>query len=278
MNACFNQESQKLNPIYLMQFLIPAESFIAMRGTLMVILMKISSLSFDLDNSSLSSDKKIPYLSFLSYTIDPSSIVFGSWVSYTHFVDSLKLQTLKEELYDLLYGSLLISLSLIFVIYSSCVVNELFSGIFFWHQFGVAQSFRFSHYFICWLSAGVLRISGINTGFISEWYRIEWPRSLVDVVISWNIPMHNYLHKYVFVEAKRFGTSVAVFITYFISSFLHGINFQISAVLLSLGFYTFAEAKIRNRLSKRLNCCIGARKCRENCKHMYKEVRVLNYG
>lgn len=61
----------------------------------MVILMKISSLSFDLDNSSLSSDKKIPYLSFLSYTIDPSSIVFGSWVSYTHFVDSLKLQTLK---------------------------------------------------------------------------------------------------------------------------------------------------------------------------------------
>lgn len=67
-----------------------------------------------------------------------------------------------------------------------------------------ALIFRCSHYFISFMSAGTLLISGIESrdkttsseifGFqIAKPIDIEFPRSLHAVVISWNIPIHLWI-------------------------------------------------------------------------------------
>ena len=56
--------------------------------------------------------------------------------------------------------------------------------------------------------------------------------------------------------------------TYLASSLLHGLNFQLAAVLLSLGFYTYIEYQIRNILANEFKACIAAKQCPLNgCNH-----------
>jgi porcupine-like protein len=38
---------------------------------------------------------------------------------------------------------------------------------------------------------------------VTQPHNIEVPRSLVEVVVSWNIPMHAWLKKYVFKETRK---------------------------------------------------------------------------
>lgn len=57
--------------------------------------------------------------------------------------------------------------------------------------------------------------------------------------------------------------------TYLISSFLHGFNLRLAAVLLSLGFYTYLEYQFRLKLSIIFNACIAASSCKK-CEHLYK--------
>lgn len=71
-----------------------------------------------------------------------------------------------------------------------------------------------------------------NNNYIS----FQFPRSLLNVVTNWNIPMHQWLKTYVFKKMRpHFGAFVAILTTYVASSLLHGLNFQLAAVLLSLG-------------------------------------------
>ena len=77
---------------------------------------------------------------------------------------------------------------------------------------------------------------------ITKPWQIEFPRSLVDVVVAWNIPMHQWLKCYVFQlfinnnnNRKKYRSNfnhnskknyynnifLAIFFTYFISSYLH---------------------------------------------------------
>ena len=71
-----------------------------------------------------------------------------------------------------------------------------------------AMSFRASHYFISFMSEASAVAAGFGytppdvTSARSRWdvpvtepHNIEVPRSLVDVVVSWNIPMHKWLKK-----------------------------------------------------------------------------------
>ena len=65
-----------------------------------------------------------------------------------------------------------------------------------------AMSFRAGHYFISFISMATAVAAGFgstNTGhweiFITEPLNIEVPRSLSEVVVSWNIPMHKWLKK-----------------------------------------------------------------------------------
>lgn len=109
---------------------------------------------------------------------------------------------------------------------------------------------------------------------VSNPHKVEFPRSLVQVVVNWNIPMHNWLKQYVFRIIKPYSAFLAVLATYMISSLLHGINFQIAAVLLSLGFYTFIEYKLRQKLAIIYNSCTQANTCR-SCDHEKQSMRWL---
>lgn len=61
--------------------------------------------------------------------------------------------------------------------------------------------------------------------------------------------------------------------TYLISSILHGLNLQLSAVLLSLGIYTYVEYKLRQKLSTIYNSCTLPNKCKPgSCSHEPKTV------
>lgn len=87
------------------------------------------------------------------------------------------------------------------------------------------------------------------------------PRSLVEVVVSWNLPMHRWLKVYVFKQSRsRLGPGAAVMLTYLASTVLHGLTGQIAAVLFSLGAYTWVEHSLRAKLSNIMDASIGARR------------------
>lgn len=162
-----------------------------------------------------------------------------------------------------------------------------------------ALSYRFSHYCVCFIGQLTGQISGLKfdacfyqqetfsdrqkpkTKFsnrskptiekkanssIVEMFEIEFPRSLVNVVIFWNIPMHYWLKIYVFRPVKtNFGHLTSIIATYFASALLHGFNFQLSIVLFSIGLFAYVEFGFRRKLSRILDCCVGARRCRSDC-------------
>lgn len=142
---------------------------------------------------------------------------------------------------------------------------------------------------------------------ITKPWVIEMPRSLVDVVVYWNLSMHywlktckstltewwskktneiNALFVYclrtdIFTHLKPRGIFQAVILTYIVSSLLHGLNIQLAAVLLSLGFATYAEYSLRKKLADIYNACILAHPC-VNCTHRYNSynlwVIAFNFG
>ncbi|CAL1542739.1 unnamed protein product [Lymnaea stagnalis] len=87
--------------------------------------------------------------------------------------------------------------------------------------------------------------------------------------------MHFWLKTYVFKMVRPYGTFLAIILTYAASSLLHGLNFQLAAVLLSLGFYSYTEFVLRVRLSKIFDACIQAKRCKEKCDHKYKSNHPL---
>lgn len=66
-----------------------------------------------------------------------------------------------------------------------------------------------------------------------------------------------------------FGVFPAIFLTYIISSLLHGLNFKLAAVLLSIGLYSYVEFRLRKKLSNIFNSCLNANYC-SSCDHLYK--------
>jgi len=58
-----------------------------------------------------------------------------------------------------------------------------------------ALSFRTSHYFVSYIASALLILGGfpLSSSTIVKPLYIEFPRSLVQVVIFWNIPMHYWL-------------------------------------------------------------------------------------
>ena len=102
---------------------------------------------------------------------------------------------------------------------------------------------------------------------------IEIPRSLVDVVVNWNIPMHYWLKIYVYMPMKQqYGHFLSILLTYLASALLHGFNFQLSIVLFSIGLFAYVEYGFRRKLAHILDACVAARQCssRSSCdKHAY---------
>lgn len=85
----------------------------------------------------------------------------------------------------------------------------------------------------------------------------------------------------IFTYLKPRGMFKAVILTYIVSSLLHGLNIQLAAVLLSLGFATYAEYSLRKKLADIYNACILAHPC-VNCTHRYNSynpwVFAFNFG
>ena len=145
-----------------------------------------------------------------------------------------------------------------------------------------ALSFHFSQYYVSYLATLTCLLSGI--GAIKEpsgklktedkseaktvknsqlvWSKfvitkplsIEIPRSMLNVVVAWNIPMSKWLRVYVFDSSRYLGDFAAVIFTYAASAMLHGLSFHLAAILLSLGFYTYTEHSLRKKLSTIFQC------------------------
>jgi porcupine-like protein len=82
-----------------------------------------------------------------------------------------------------------------------------------------------------------------------------------------------YCFSDVFRTTKPLGSFASIVATYSVSALLHGLNFQLAAVLLSLGVYTYVEYVLRQKLSSVFSACILVRPCRKECTHNNKEKK-----
>ncbi|ELU15960.1 hypothetical protein CAPTEDRAFT_152577 [Capitella teleta] len=264
-------------------WVVKQEEWHQLRGAQMVLSMKLISLAFDLDSGCVHQMPGV--LEFFGYAFHVGTVIFGPWIpfqDYAHSISNEKSKRLDFGWFYKLAKSLLCSLSC--VVISTCAVHWLIlDSSFVWVlAYRDAQSFRFSHYFISYLSEFSATFSGLRCSHVynfhsrdlcvSQPFHIEMPRSLVEVVTHWNLPMHMWLKTYVFKMSRPLGTFAAILLTYGASSLLHGMNFQLAAVLLSLGFFSFIEYGLRDCISKAFSACVGAKRCKTQCSHRYKST------
>uniref|UniRef100_A0A3Q1JTY1 Porcupine O-acyltransferase n=1 Tax=Anabas testudineus TaxID=64144 RepID=A0A3Q1JTY1_ANATE len=258
-----------------------------MRGSQMVVAMKAISLAFDLDRGVVTS---VPSpIEFMGYIYFVGTVIFGPWISFNSYKEALEGRKLSFAW--LLKVSVSWVKSQICLVISNCVAPYLFP--YFIPVYGDkllrrwllayenTMSFHFSNYFVGYLSETTTSLAG--AGFTEEKENLKWditvskplniefPRSMVEVVTSWNLPMSRFLHTYVFKSALKFGTFSAIMVTYTASALLHGLSFHLGAVLISLGFITYIEHVLRKRLATIFNACILSRKCQPNCTHQNKK-------
>lgn len=244
------------------------------RGSQMIVAMKLISVALDVDRGSY----RLPPLSkMLGYSLHVGTCVFGPWTSFPEY--RLGVENGPIDLDALWVLSVMRSFLLA---YMSLTVSTCWATWFIPvgdHEWPAAYrdalSFRFSHYFVSFLSETTAVASGISSSgswdlSVASPKDIEVPRSLVSVVTRWNRPMHVWLKNYVFRPTKPYGTFVAIVLTYAASSLLHGINFQLAAVLLSLGCYTYTEYVLRRKLALVFDACVAAKRCEPYCEHRHK--------
>ncbi|CAL9703614.1 unnamed protein product [Knipowitschia caucasica] len=267
------------------------------RGSQMVVAMKVISLAFDLDRGAVSHLPSLPQ--FLGYTLFVGSAVFGPWTPFTHYMSAVQGRPLSVGWAVACVVRLLRSLLCLLV--SSCVAPYLFTVFVpltggaltdrWLRAYENAVSFHFSNYFVGHLSESSSMLSGAGSMQDKEpthWdmvvvrpQQVEFPRSLVLVVTSWNVPMSQWLKTYVFKNAVRLGTFPAILVTYTASALLHGLSFHLGAVLLSLGFLTYTEHVLRKKLAAIFSACVLSRPCPSGCSHQHKTelwVLGLNLG
>ncbi|KAM6976749.1 protein-serine O-palmitoleoyltransferase porcupine-like [Aplochiton taeniatus] len=278
-----------------------------MRGSQMVVAMKAISLAFDLDRGVVTN---VPSpIEFMGYIYFVGTVIFGPWISFNSYKDSIEGRKLSFSWFVKLTVSWV--KSQLCLVISNCVAPYLFP--YFIPIFGNkllrskkrrkirgsiakwllayenAVSFHFSNYFVGYLSETTTTLAG--AGFTEEKDNLKWdmtvakplnvelPRSMLDVVTSWNLPMSRWLNTYVFKSAVLLGTFPAILLTYTASALLHGLSFHLGAVLLTLAFITYIEHALRKRLATIFSACILSKKCQPNCNHHNKKalwVYIIN--
>ncbi|XP_063993320.1 protein-serine O-palmitoleoyltransferase porcupine [Diachasmimorpha longicaudata] len=239
------------------------------RSVMMIAAMKAVSVSLDKTNNN---DFPNSY-QYPGYLFGAATCLFGPWISFKDYIGLLDNERSSLSLEWIIQIIKHYTVSFIFLSISNCWGGWLLadSSTKWVLAYRDALSFRTSHYFISYASSSVLLLGGYPSSLttIVKPGDIEMPRSLVQVVVSWNIPMHTWLKLYIFRPAtKRIGKFSAVTLTYLTSALLHGLNFQLAAVLLSLGFYTYVEFQLRNILAHAFDACISAKRCpTEKCCH-----------
>lgn len=252
--------------LYCELFLDPV-SWHKIRGVLMIAVMKEISVAIDQNEK----NERPNFFEYIGYLFCPITSIFGPWTSFKDYTEFHSQQSWNLRWILKSVGYFI--LSLVFLNISNCGSSWIISDNSgkWLLAYRDALSFRMSHYFISSLSSSFLLLGGFSENLISitKPMEIEFPRSLVQVVISWNIPMHTWLKIYIFRPGRReFGKFGGILLTYLASSLLHGLNFQLAAVLLSLGFYTYIEFQLRAVLSTTFSACISSKKCPKNkCQH-----------
>ncbi|KAJ8734627.1 hypothetical protein PYW08_013877 [Mythimna loreyi] len=250
------------------------------RGIQMIAAMKIISVAIELDRDLFK--RMLNPVEFGGYLLCPANSILGPWISFHNYNQYLEVKFLSRRWIKIIVVNLF--LSMVFLVLSNCIVpwyidDELPKWLIAYRD---AQAFRMSHYFVSSLSI----VSMISAGFgltndchsevhVTKPFFIELPRSLVQVVIYWNMPMHQWLKNYVFKTCQPYGQFTAIFITYTVSSLLHGLNFQFSAVLLSIGTFSYVEYNLRHKVASALEVCCLANPCSKQCDHKYKKNSAL---
>ncbi|KAG9335301.1 hypothetical protein JZ751_005405 [Albula glossodonta] len=259
-----------------------------MRGSQMVVAMKAISLAFDLDRGTVPT---VPSpVEFMGYIYFVGTVIFGPWTSFTSYKEAIESRALSFSWLLKVCGSW-VKCQVCLVI-SNCIAPYLFPYIIpiygdkllrkWLLAYENAASFHFSNYFVSYLSETTNTLAG--AGFTEEKDNLKWdmtvarplnvelPRSMVEVVISWNLPMSRWLNTYVFKSALKLGTFPAILVTYTASALLHGLSFHLGAVLLSLGFITYVEHVLRKRLAAIFSACILSKRCPVDCSHQNKKA------
>jgi len=225
----------------------------SIKGIEMILIMKIISYVYDLNNINL--------FNLISYSLSINTCLFGPWISY-------KEHQQQQQPHELNYLNLIKNaiISICCLIISSCCFNlidvYLNSSYLVVRIYFEALSFRLSNYFIAYLSQLLCNLNGSSSKQVTRPNLIELPYSLLDVVTAWNLPIHYWLKQYVFKPVKETNkqtltsTILPVAATYFVSSMLHAFDENISLILFSLGFYTYVEFGLRKNLSRLFQCCI----------------------
>ncbi|XP_015196837.1 protein-serine O-palmitoleoyltransferase porcupine isoform X1 [Lepisosteus oculatus] len=280
-----------------------------MRGSQMVVAMKAISLAFDLDHGTVPA---VPSpVEFMGYIYFVGTVIFGPWISFNSYKEAIESQRLSLAWFTKVCLSWI--KCQVCLIISNCIAPYLFpyfipiygdrmlrnrkkrkarGALARWlRAYENALSFHFSNYFVGYLSETTTSLAG--AGFTDNKDNIQWdltvtrplnvelPRSMVEVVTSWNLPMSRWLNTYVFKSALRLGTFPAILVTYTASALLHGLSFHLGAVLLSLGFITYVEHVLRKRLAAIFHACILSRRCPPDCGHQHKQslwVYAINMG
>lgn len=269
---CFLLESEFL--------VVDSKMWHQIRGIQMIAAMKVISVAIDLDKGfTLEAPSPAAYA---GYIMSPASCVLGPWVSFHKYNESLERKYLNRQWLNSVFVNTLLSVFALFL--SNCFTHWYISddSLKWLVAYRDAQSFRMSHYFVSTLSSATMVAGGSGEKEGGSWgypvtrpLHIEAPRSLVQVVIYWNMPMHQWLKTYVFKVCQPYGKFVAIFATYTVSSLLHGLNFQLSAALLSIGMFSYVEYKMRAKISSILSACCLVNPCNRSCAHVHKSGRLF---
>uniref|UniRef100_A0A182W7I5 Protein-serine O-palmitoleoyltransferase porcupine n=1 Tax=Anopheles minimus TaxID=112268 RepID=A0A182W7I5_9DIPT len=261
------------------------ETWNRIRGTQMILLMKALSLAFDTEEHQ-NLRNQLNVLSYTGYILCPANVVLGPWISFNDYLSIWKPSFAIGHSTG--FAGLLIHVSRILIsalaavgclLTSNCVIDYMLAPIASWkwvRAYGRALSFRTSHYFIAYLSQCSMIAAAVDWSPVSSPLAVEFPRSLVQVVTAWNIPMHVWLKRYIFRSTKRpFGTAAAIALTYIISSLLHGLHYRLWLTLLTIGSWTFVEHEVRKKLATIYSACVLVGKCPSSCivhQHRSKSV------
>ncbi|KAL5259369.1 hypothetical protein ACHWQZ_G009723 [Mnemiopsis leidyi] len=242
------------------------------RGTIILLLMKTTSVGFDIDAGVL-----VPpdILLFSGYSLSPVSLVFGPFVTLPDYRRSKDSKFDKKTLISICSS---LCLAYLTVLISSCVLPSLIdtSSYTLVQAYVTAMSFRTSHYFVSYTSQVSALIGGFQHSekfYVVQPSKVEIPKSMASVAVAWNLPMHYWLKTYVYKKTRSYGVFVAAFMTYAASSVLHGLNFQLPAVLISIFISSYVEAVFREELSVLISSCVGVERC-VKCNHTNKVFRT----
>ncbi|KAK9298205.1 hypothetical protein QLX08_008367 [Tetragonisca angustula] len=251
------------------EFSMPSIIWHKVRGVVMTVAMK--TISVGIDKSDTNNPPNI--YAYMGYMFCSVTCLFGPWISYKDYI-SIRHVT-NQDKWWILHIIQYALLSFLFLSISNCWAQWIINDTS-WKwllAYKDALSFRMSHYFISYIASSLLLLGGFPFALstIVKPLQIELPHSLVHVVICWNVPMHFWLKTYIFRPSiKYLGKFGAVTMTYLTSALLHGLNFQLAAVLLSLGFYTYIEFQLRSLLANIFDACIASKKCiKAKCTHTY---------